>query len=103
MAASATGKSSKTSFIKLAVSKEEVSVNLYKHISLLSLLMLKHLKGHKRCKKKKTEDIRKKKKKGTRMKERDNAEMDNISILNIFVLCCYSYDTQNTYVWKKSD
>lgn len=62
MAASATGKSSKTSFTKLAVSKEEVSVNPYKHISLLSLLMLKDLKGHKRCEHKKTEDIRKKKK-----------------------------------------
>lgn len=103
MAASA-GKSSKTSFIKLAVSKEEVSVNPYTSISLLSLLMLKHLKGHKRCKQKKTEDIRKKEKeKGTRMKERDVAEMDNISILNIFVLCSYSYDTQNTCVWKKSN
>lgn len=56
MAASATGKSSKTSFTKLAVSKEEVSVNPYKHISLL-------LKVHKRCEHKKTEDnIRKKKK-----------------------------------------
>lgn len=63
MAASATGKSSKTSFSKLAVSKEEVSVNLYKHISLLSLLMLKQLKVHKRCEHKKTEDIKKGKEK----------------------------------------
>lgn len=103
MAASATGKSSKTSFTKLAVSKEEVSVNPYKHISLLSLSLPKYLKVHKRCEHKKTEDNITKKETGTRMKERDLAEMDNISILNIFVLCSYSYDTQNNYVWKNSD